>query len=77
MDDQNDEQAVLIYLKLSDDQLGSADERDELFKLEDILIPIVENMGAEYDGHEFGKGFATLRRGHATVARLPKTIGRS
>src|ERR1044071_853675 len=55
------EQAVLFYLKLSDDQHGEAEEREAIFKLEDALEKKIASakVGA-YDGHEFGEGFATF-----------------
>jgi hypothetical protein len=58
---QTSEQAVLVYLKLSDDEFGDFDERESVFRLEDEVEPIVSSSGiGEYDGHEFGGGFGTL-----------------
>ena len=55
------EQAVLVYLKLSDDEFGEFDEREAIFALEDRLIEAITSKSAgEYDGHEFGEGFGTL-----------------
>ena len=55
------EQAVLFYLKLSDDKFGESEEREAIFKLEDELEKkIASAKVGEYDGHEFGKGFATF-----------------
>jgi hypothetical protein len=58
---QNPEQALLVYLKLSDDKFGDFEEREAIFRLEDEVEPKVLSSGAgEYDGHEFGGGFGTL-----------------
>jgi len=55
------EQAVLFYLKLSDDEFGASEEREAIFNLEDELKKkIASAKVGEYDGHEFGKGFATF-----------------
>ena len=55
------EQALLVYLKLSDDEFGDFDEREAVFALEDRLIEAISSKKAgEYDGHEFGGGFGTL-----------------
>ena len=55
------EQALFIYLRLSDDEFGEPDEREALFALEDGLIDAIAlKKAGEYDGHEFGEGFGTL-----------------
>ena len=55
------EQAVLLYLKLSDDNFGESEEREAVFKLEDELEKkIAAASVGELDGHEFGEGFATF-----------------
>lgn len=55
------EQALFVYLKLSDDEFGDSDEREAVFALEDRLIDAIASRKAgEYDGHEFGEGYATL-----------------
>jgi hypothetical protein len=60
-ENQKIEQAVIIYLKLSNDKFGEAKEREALFRLEDELESKVAAGGAgEYDGHEFGGGYGTL-----------------
>jgi hypothetical protein len=52
------QQAVVIHLKLSDDEFGSFDERDDAFTLEDRLEgTVAETAIGEYDGHEFGEGW--------------------
>src|SRR4028119_1034301 len=59
--EQNLEQALLVYLKLSNDEFGDFGEREAIFRLEDEVEPKVLSSGAgEYDGHEFGGGFGAL-----------------
>lgn len=55
------EHAVLVYLKLSNDEFGEFEERESVFRLEDEIEPRFQSGAVgEYDGHEFGQGFATL-----------------
>ncbi len=55
------EHAVLVYLKLSDDQMGSEKERKDCHALEDRLERSIQTKQAgELDGDEFGEGFCTL-----------------
>jgi hypothetical protein len=57
----NNEQAVLVFLKLSDDAFGTAEDRERVFELEDQLAAAVKDAAAgEYDGHEFGNGWGVL-----------------
>jgi hypothetical protein len=50
--------AVVIHLKLSDEEFGSFDERENAFTLEDRLEDAVTDSAiGEYDGHEFGDGW--------------------
>ena len=57
----NDQDAVLVYLKLSDDNFGTTEEREQIFELEDRLEAAIERHNAgELDGDEFGGGFGTL-----------------
>ena len=55
------EQAVLVYIKLSDNEHGTHEERESIFKLESELEKKIDlaSLG-EYDGNEFGDGFVTL-----------------
>jgi hypothetical protein len=57
----NRDEAVIVRLKLSDDEFGQAEEREAVFAIEDRLTELLaaRNVG-EVDGHEFGIGFATL-----------------
>jgi hypothetical protein len=58
---QPDEHAVLVYIKLSDDNFGGEQERAGLHKLEDQLTAAIDSCRAgEFDGDEFGGGFCTL-----------------
>jgi len=55
------EQAVLIYIPLSDDEFGSQEEREAIHKLSDELSKAIETAGTgEFDGDEFGGGECTL-----------------
>jgi hypothetical protein len=53
----NNNQAVIVHLRLSDDEFGTPDERMAAYELEDKLIETINsaNVG-ELDGHEFGGG---------------------
>lgn len=52
------QQAVVIHLKLSDNECGSFAERETAFTLEDRLEAAVTGSAiGEYDGHEFGEGW--------------------
>ena len=56
-----DEQAVIIHLKLSNEEFGYSGETAEYYPLEDDIEALVENNGVgELDGHEFGGGFAVF-----------------
>ncbi len=60
-DSERDEHAVLVYLKLSDDEYGTTEERERVFELEDRLEDAITRRGAgEFDGNEFGGGFGEL-----------------
>lgn len=54
-----EQQAVIIVLKLSDDDFGSFEERESLFDLEERVRSAIQPQG-EYDGHELGRGWARL-----------------
>lgn len=55
------EQAFLLYLKLSDAQFGTDAERDACFKLEEKLEKAVADAKVgELDGNEFGGGECTI-----------------
>ena len=51
---------MITHLPLSDDEFGTAEEREAVFALEDKLEPLVAAAGGEHDGHEFGAGEAVL-----------------
>jgi hypothetical protein len=52
--------AVIVYLKLSDDQFGHEAEREAIFELENDIAEAIEGCGGEFDGNEFGGGECTL-----------------
>ena len=55
------EQAVIVYLKLSNSEHGTEQEREMIFKLEtELEKKIVAASAGEVDGNEFGEGFVTL-----------------
>jgi len=55
------EQAVIVHLKLADGKFGDPKERESIIALGDKLNQIIKKKRVgEYDGHEFGEGFATL-----------------
>ncbi|MEQ1922181.1 MAG: hypothetical protein ABL952_06705, partial [Pyrinomonadaceae bacterium] len=58
---QSEEQAVLIYMKLSNDEFGATGETAEYYLFEDDLEAILANQGVgELDGHEFGGGVCSF-----------------
>lgn len=55
------EQAVIAYFKLSDDGFGEPGERESLLALGGELEQVInEKKVGEYDGPEFGEGYAAL-----------------
>ncbi len=65
------EEALIVYIRLSDETSGNTNEREELFKVEDQLLSVIESSGAgEYDGNEIGEGFFTLYMYGPSAARL-------
>jgi hypothetical protein len=55
------EHAVIVHYSLSGEELGSVQEREAIFALEDRLIRAIEAADAgEFDGNEFGGGEAVL-----------------
>lgn len=54
-------QVVLVYIKLSDDGFGQPEEREDLYRLEDKLEPLINfNSVGKIDGHEFGGGYGVI-----------------
>src|SRR5688572_21792469 len=69
------DEAVLIFLKLSDDGFGEYEEREAIFDLEDKLEAAVKQHNAgEYDGHEFGEGWGTLYLYGPDAGRLAEVV---
>lgn len=59
--EEQSEQAVIVHLKLADGKFGDPKERESIIALGDKLNQIIKKKKVgEYDGHEFGQGFATL-----------------
>jgi hypothetical protein len=56
--DRAGEEAVLVYIPLSDGDFGEEKEREALFELEDRLTEIIEDEAqvGEFDGNEIGGG---------------------
>ena len=56
------QQAVIVEIKLSDDQWGSEADKERLYDLEDRLEAFFENNTniGELDGNEIGMGYWTL-----------------
>ncbi len=55
------EHAVIVHLRLTDDNFGQESEREAIFALEDRLIEALEGRAAgEFDGNEFGGGECTF-----------------
>ncbi len=66
-------QSFTVFVKLSDNNFGRTNERADLFKLEDALIEAIDESGAgEFDGNEFGGGFATLCMYGPSATKLEK-----
>jgi hypothetical protein len=56
----HEQEAVIIRIRLSDDELGDGAERMAAYEVEDRLIDTIPPSLGEVDGHEFGGGFATI-----------------
>ncbi len=54
-------QAVIVYLPLSDNHIGSPHEREALFDLQEQMMRAVGDSGAgEFDGDMWGEGECRL-----------------
>jgi hypothetical protein len=54
-------EALLIRVRLSDDDLGSADDDDRVYALENAVeSALADKEAGHFDGHEFGGGWATI-----------------
>lgn len=53
------EQAVIIYLKLSDSKYGAEGESFALYDVEEAVERTITNVG-EFAGHEIGGGYFTI-----------------
>lgn len=54
------QEAVIIRIKLSDNEFGEDHERMAAYEVEDRLLDGITPDIGEVDGHEFGDGFATI-----------------
>jgi hypothetical protein len=55
------EQAVIVHLRLSDEGVGSFEEREALGALQEQMAEAIDNATAgEFDGDEFGAGECVL-----------------
>ena len=55
------QEALLIRVRLSDDDLGSLQDDDLVHALENAVeIALAEKHAGYFDGHEFGEGWVTL-----------------
>lgn len=69
------EQALLVFVKLSDDGFGEYGEREAIFDLEEkIEAAVKESNVGEYDGHEFGNGWGKLYVYGADARRLADIV---
>ncbi len=69
------EQATLICLKLSDDEIGDSGERQAIATLRDNLIRAVQKQEVgEFDTLEYGDGFGTLTFNGTSADRLAAVV---
>jgi hypothetical protein len=67
--------AVIAHLSLSNGDMGTEQERDVIFLLEDRLSAAIERAGVgEFDGNEFGAGECVLYMYGPDADRLYDTI---
>jgi len=60
-DREDEENAVLVFLKLSDEHFGSDAERDAISELEESLAAAIKAEGVGMvDGSEYGNGFCEI-----------------
>jgi hypothetical protein len=53
----DNDQALIIKIRLSDEDMGTEEDEDEMFRLdEELRQAITAAQAGEYDGHEFGGG---------------------
>jgi hypothetical protein len=69
------DEALIVRLKLSDDEFGEWSEREAVYALEDRLIELFASRSfGEFDGHEFGGGFATLFMYGPSAERMAEAV---
>ena len=68
-------QEILICLKLSDEQIGTASERQAIATLQDRLIRAVQARSAgEFEDLAFAEGFGTLSFSGPSADRLGEAV---
>ena len=56
-----EEQAVIATIKLRSGEMGTAEERDRIYALENQLSAAIKNSSSgEFDGDEYGGGVCTI-----------------
>lgn len=69
--DEPGQEALIVHLQMSDSKFGAVDERQNLFKLEDEIIELMDKTSeGEYDGNEIGEGVLTMYIYGASADRL-------
>ncbi len=69
------EQAVLVCLKLSNNEIGTSQERVDVSALRDRLIGALQRRElGEFDALEFGDGFGTISLDGANADRLSEVV---
>jgi hypothetical protein len=70
-----DEQALLVYLKLSDDDIGEEEEENAILSLELQLERMIREQGlGTYDWHEVGGGYYKLFMYGPDADKLFRTV---
>jgi hypothetical protein len=54
------DQAVITHLRLSNDEFGTAEEREAVFELEGRIANSAQRVGCFHDGNAFGGGEVEL-----------------
>ena len=69
------DQALVVHLRLSNNDASTHKDREHLFKLEDRLIDELDKRGAgEYDGNEIGGGEFTRYMHGSSATQLCEVV---
>lgn len=69
------QQAVLVCLKLSDEEIGTSEERQSAFALADRLIQAVQTSDVgEFDDNQFEEGFCTISLSGMNADRIADAV---